>query len=126
LLTVAQQVRIENGEGGRGEYLRGNPSGRKEIRHERFICLQLQHFNKTSSLYRIPSSLFHTVTRLAFQMYLVCISSGTDTETLRLLLVLNNPWESPTAQPNAVQFSLNRSSRIPVENSMEIFGNLRL
>jgi hypothetical protein len=68
---------------------------------------QLLHFNKTLSHYRIPSSLFRTVTWLAFQMYLVCISSGTDTDTLRHLLVLHNPRESPIAQPNAVQFSLN-------------------
>jgi len=83
-------------------HLRGNPSGRKGIRHERFIRFQLLHFRKTSSLHRIPSSLFDTVTWLAFQMYLVCISSGTDTDTLRLLLVLQNPSESPTAQPTAV------------------------
>jgi hypothetical protein len=111
---------------GAKKHLRGNPSGRKEIRHERFICFQLLHFNKASSLYRIPSSLFHTVKWLAFQMCLVCISSGTDTDTLRLHLLLHNPWESPTAQSNAVQFSLNRSSGIPVEHSMEIFDNLRL
>jgi hypothetical protein len=51
------------------------------------------------------------------EILVLCVLRNTD--TLRLFLALHRQWESPTAQSVAVQFTINASSGILVENSMK-------